>query len=88
MKTGEILLLCKAYNGRVVMQWLTETVSRAAGFLYTSNCLHISILQFMHGWCTSCIPLKDVVLQPILIIAIPLVFGLLGFSKFLALARR
>ena len=30
MKTGEILLLCKAYNGRVVMQWLTETVSRAA----------------------------------------------------------
>ena len=30
MKTGEILLLCKAYNGRVVMQWLAETIARAA----------------------------------------------------------
>ena len=30
MKTGEVLLLCKAYNGRVVMQWLTEVVAQAA----------------------------------------------------------
>ena len=30
MKTGEVLLLCKAYNGRVVMQWLTEVIAHAA----------------------------------------------------------
>ena len=30
MKTGEALLLCKAYNGRVTMQWLTEVVAQAA----------------------------------------------------------
>ena len=24
-------MLCKAYNGRVVMQWLTDVVTEAAG---------------------------------------------------------
>lgn len=30
LKTGDIRLLCKAYNGRCVAQWLAETVAAAA----------------------------------------------------------
>lgn len=29
-KNGDVLLTCQAYNGRVVMQWLAETVSEVA----------------------------------------------------------
>lgn len=29
-KNGEALLVCKAFNGRVVMQWLAETVLAAS----------------------------------------------------------
>lgn len=29
-KNGDVQLLCKAYNGRVVMQWLAETVAGVA----------------------------------------------------------
>lgn len=27
---GDILMICQAYNGRVVMQWLTERVAEVA----------------------------------------------------------
>ena len=26
-KTGDILLIAKAFNGRVIMQWITETLT-------------------------------------------------------------
>ena len=29
-RNGDIQLVCKAYNGRVVLQWLSETISRVA----------------------------------------------------------
>ena len=29
-KNGDVMLMCKAYNGRVVMQWLAETISHVA----------------------------------------------------------
>ena len=29
-KNGDVLMACKAYNGRVVMQWLAETVAGLA----------------------------------------------------------
>lgn len=27
---GDVLMVCKAYNGRVVMQWLAETTAEVA----------------------------------------------------------
>ena len=29
-KNGDVLLVCKAFNGRVVTQWLTETINAFA----------------------------------------------------------
>ena len=30
MKSGDVMLVCKAYNGRVVAQWLTEILAEVS----------------------------------------------------------
>ena len=29
-RNGDVKLVCKAYNGRVILQWLAETVTQVA----------------------------------------------------------